>query len=98
MLAINDYLVRDQTGACTNPQQTNCPSAAACSHAAGCTCPRDLNGDIGVMINQFTGYQCAYPHGACTWDYVSFSIQGTDFCNLNYVSYLDWEPTEHSTV
>jgi hypothetical protein len=33
----------------------------------GCDCPADLNGDDGVLINVFPGYQCAYPGGACTW-------------------------------
>ena len=54
----------------SNIHQTNCPSTATCSTSGGCSCPRDLNGDTGVLINQFTGYQCAYPHGACTWDFV----------------------------
>jgi hypothetical protein len=27
----------------------------------GCDCPLDLNGDDGVLINVFPGYQCAYP-------------------------------------
>jgi hypothetical protein len=34
---------------------------------SGCDCPADLNGDTGVLINVFPGYQCAYPGGACTW-------------------------------
>ncbi|KAI0086876.1 hypothetical protein BDY19DRAFT_908043 [Irpex rosettiformis] len=59
----------DVTGALSNTQQTNCPTSATCSTSGGCTCPHDLNGDTGVLINQFTGYQCAYPHGACTWDF-----------------------------
>jgi hypothetical protein len=33
-----------------------------------CVCPSDLNGDSGVLINVFPGYQCAYPGGACTWN------------------------------
>lgn len=63
-------IVMIQTGELQNKQQTNCPSTASCNVAAGCTCPHDNNGDTGVLINQFTGYQCAYPHGACTWDSV----------------------------
>ncbi|TFY68544.1 hypothetical protein EVJ58_g940 [Rhodofomes roseus] len=59
----------DNTGALQNTGQTNCPTVAPCSTSSGCECPVDLNGDIGVLINQFTGYQCAYVHGACTWDY-----------------------------
>ncbi|KAI0781691.1 hypothetical protein BC629DRAFT_1289581 [Irpex lacteus] len=59
----------DKTGALQNTAQTNCPTYAACSQAGGCSCPRDNNGDTGVLINQFTGYQCAYAGGACTWDY-----------------------------
>ncbi|EPQ58039.1 hypothetical protein GLOTRDRAFT_35940 [Gloeophyllum trabeum ATCC 11539] len=47
--------------------QGNCPSSAPCA-SGGCDCPADLNGDSGVLINQFEGYQCAYPNGACTWD------------------------------
>jgi len=58
----------DKTGALQNTAQTNCPSNASCSLAGGCSCPRDNNDDSGVLINQFTGYQCAYAGGACTWD------------------------------
>lgn len=36
--------------------------------AGGCPCPKDNNGDSGVLINFFPGYQCAYPDGACSWD------------------------------
>ncbi|KAJ3488588.1 hypothetical protein NLI96_g2714 [Meripilus lineatus] len=57
----------DQSGQLQNQAQTNCPSSAPCP-STGCTCPLDNNGDTGVLINYFTGYQCAYPHGACTWD------------------------------
>ena len=35
---------------------------------AGCPCPIDNNGDTGVLINVFPGYQCAYPAGACAWN------------------------------
>ncbi|THG96583.1 hypothetical protein EW026_g5274 [Hermanssonia centrifuga] len=59
----------DKTGALQNTAQTNCPSTAACSTTSGCSCPEDNLGDSGVLINQFSGYQCAYPGGACTWDY-----------------------------
>lgn len=59
----------DKTGALQNVDQTNCPTVAACSTSGGCECPTDLNDDTGVLINQFTGYQCAYTNGACTWDY-----------------------------
>ncbi|CAL1701826.1 unnamed protein product [Somion occarium] len=57
----------DQDGSLMNTAQTNCPSSAPCP-SSGCTCPSDLNGDSGILINYFTGYQCAYPNGACTWD------------------------------
>lgn len=60
----------DKTGALQNTHQTNCPTVAACP-ASGCACPIDNNLDTGVLINQFKGYQCAYPGGACTWDNVS---------------------------
>ena len=63
-------IVDFQTGALQNTAQTNCPDNASCSTAAGCSCPIDKNGNTGILINQFTGYQCAYPSGACTWDYV----------------------------
>lgn len=53
-----------------NIAQTNCPSSAPCP-STGCTCPLDLTNSTGVLINYFTGYQCAYPGGACTWDSVS---------------------------
>ena len=43
--------------------------AFACYGGGGdCECPTDLNGDSGVLINVFPGYQCAYAGGACTWD------------------------------
>lgn len=57
----------DQDGSLQNQAQTNCPRSAPCP-STGCTCPLDLNNSTGVLINYFTGYQCAYPHGACTWD------------------------------
>lgn len=63
-------LRRLQTGTLQNTAQTNCPVNASCSLAGGCSCPRDNNGDTGVLINQFTGYQCAYAGGACTWNSV----------------------------
>ncbi|EKM51426.1 uncharacterized protein PHACADRAFT_263551 [Phanerochaete carnosa HHB-10118-sp] len=59
----------DKTGALQNIFQTNCPTSAPCSTAGGCSCPLDLDQNTGVLINQFTGYQCAYPDGACTWDF-----------------------------
>ena len=61
-----------QTGGLQNVGQTNCPTYSPCSDAEGCSCPHDNNGDTGVLINQFTGYQCAYGGGACTWDFVSY--------------------------
>lgn len=43
--------------------------AFSCYGGGGdCECPSDLNGDSGVLINVYPGYQCAYPDGACTWD------------------------------
>ena len=60
-----------QTGALQNTAQTNCAVSAPCSTVSGCECPIDNNNDTGVLINQFTGYQCAYAHGPCTWSYVS---------------------------
>lgn len=57
----------DKNGELDNVAQDNCPSSAPCP-SSGCTCPLDKKKDIGVMINYFTGYQCAYPNGACTWD------------------------------
>ena len=43
--------------------------AFACFGGGGdCECPIDNNGDSGVLINVYPGYQCAYPNGACTWD------------------------------
>ncbi|KAI0688234.1 hypothetical protein BC835DRAFT_1285197 [Cytidiella melzeri] len=59
----------DKSGALQNIFQTNCPTVSPCSTSGGCTCPTDNLGDTGVLINQFTGYQCAYPGGACTWDF-----------------------------
>ena len=48
----------------------------------GCPCPTDNNGDSGVLINVFPGYQCAYPNGACSWnDKVFFQIFGRERCN-----------------
>ena len=43
--------------------------AFACYGGGGdCECAPDNNGDGGVLINVYPGYQCAYPGGACTWD------------------------------
>jgi hypothetical protein len=37
-----------------------------------CLCPTDKFGDVGSHINEGNDwYQCAYPHGACTWNDVS---------------------------
>lgn len=66
----------DKTGDLQNIYQTNCPTVAPCSTTGGCECPVDLNNDNGVLINQFTGYQCAYAGGACTWDYTG-NLQNT---------------------
>jgi len=57
----------DEDGSLFNIFQSNCPTSAPCA-SDGCICPFDNNGDSGVLINFFTGYQCAYPNGACTWD------------------------------
>ncbi|CAL1701823.1 unnamed protein product [Somion occarium] len=57
----------DKNGELQNAFQDNCQASAPCP-PSGCTCPLDLNNDEGVLINYFTGYQCAYPNGACTWD------------------------------
>ncbi|TFK50239.1 hypothetical protein OE88DRAFT_1632347 [Heliocybe sulcata] len=60
----------DITGALQNTAQGNCPRIAPCP-ASGCTCPEDLNGDQGALINRFSGYQCAYINaGICTYDSV----------------------------
>ncbi|KIY51209.1 hypothetical protein FISHEDRAFT_70852 [Fistulina hepatica ATCC 64428] len=56
----------DNSGALQNTAQTNCPTWAPC-HESVCECPIDNNGDSGVLINDFSGYQCAYTGGACTW-------------------------------
>lgn len=43
--------------------------AFSCYGGGGdCECPTDNNGDSGVLINVYPGFQCAYPNGACTWD------------------------------
>ena len=43
--------------------------AFSCYGGGGdCECPSDLNGDSGVLINVYPGFQCAYAGGACTWD------------------------------
>ena len=43
--------------------------AFACIGGGGdCECPIDNNGDSGVLIHVFPGYQCSYKGGACTWD------------------------------
>ena len=43
--------------------------AFACFGGGGdCQCPSDNNGDSGVLINVYPGFQCAYPGGACTWE------------------------------
>jgi hypothetical protein len=52
-------------------RRTTSQVAVACfqqpTASAPCACPTDLNGDDGVLINYYPGYQCAYPGGACTW-------------------------------
>ncbi|EMD36834.1 hypothetical protein CERSUDRAFT_114750 [Gelatoporia subvermispora B] len=60
----------DGDGALQNTQQTNCPESAPCPDS-GCVCPIDNNHDTGVLINVFSGYQCAYAGGACTWDFIA---------------------------
>ncbi|KAH9836203.1 uncharacterized protein C8Q71DRAFT_858206 [Rhodofomes roseus] len=75
----------DKTGALENTAQTNCPTSAPCSTVSGCQCPIDNNSDTGVLINQFTGYQCAYVHGACTWDYTG-ALQNTAQTNCPTVA------------
>ncbi|KAI0731884.1 hypothetical protein C8Q72DRAFT_874628 [Fomitopsis betulina] len=75
----------DKSGALQNIAQTNCPTVASCSTSLGCECPVDLNGDTGVLINQFTGYQCAYIHGACTWDHTG-DLQNTEQVNCPAVA------------
>ncbi|EPQ53889.1 hypothetical protein GLOTRDRAFT_25998, partial [Gloeophyllum trabeum ATCC 11539] len=57
----------DVSGRLQNTPQGNCEAYAPCP-STGCTCPDDLNGDAGVLINYFRGYQCAYLRGICTWD------------------------------
>ncbi|TFK47903.1 hypothetical protein OE88DRAFT_1738401 [Heliocybe sulcata] len=57
----------DVTGRLQNTEQGNCLEDAPCA-ASGCTCPADLNGDAGILINYFRGWQCAYFSGICTYD------------------------------
>ncbi|EPQ53914.1 hypothetical protein GLOTRDRAFT_24256, partial [Gloeophyllum trabeum ATCC 11539] len=60
----------DITGALQNTAQENCPAYAPCP-ATGCACPLDRTGAQGVLINRFSGYQCAYLNaGVCTYDAV----------------------------
>lgn len=60
-----------QSGALQTTGRTDCNTEAApCSTEDSCECPNDLKGNIGILINHFLGYQCAYVHGACTWSYV----------------------------
>lgn len=73
-----------------------------------CSCPTDLNGDSGVMINLYPGYQCAYPGGACTWDDIVrglFIPRILKFLSVNqmYADYLahcsaqiGWSTPEHA--
>ncbi|GJE90474.1 hypothetical protein PsYK624_066100 [Phanerochaete sordida] len=70
----------DKTGALQNTAQGNCPSSSPCSTVSGCQCPLDNGGAKGVLINQFTGYQCAYTGGACTWDFTGV-LQNRDQTN-----------------
>lgn len=46
-----------------------------------CDCPTDNNGDSGVLINLFPGYQCAYSHGACTWDSMTGNLSNKQQTN-----------------
>ncbi|KAI0731849.1 hypothetical protein C8Q72DRAFT_775568 [Fomitopsis betulina] len=60
----------NQSGALQTTGRTDCNTEAApCSTEDSCECPNDLKGNIGILINHFLGYQCAYVHGACTWSY-----------------------------
>lgn len=57
--------------------------------AGGCPCPKDLNGDKGVLINFFPGYQCAYPGGACSWDDQVSSLPLTVYMSLTDCLWLN---------
>lgn len=57
------------------------PIACYSDNSGPCDCPIDLNNDTGVLINLFPGYQCAYPHGACTWDDNSGALSNTQQTN-----------------
>ena len=58
-----------QTGALMNKAQDNCPTKMPDS-----ACPVDKTGATGTLINHLFRYQCAYPHGACTWDAVRVDL------------------------
>jgi hypothetical protein len=73
MSCVLTALAHPQTGALQNKRQTNCPTSAPCSKD-GCACPLDNYLDTGVLINEFKGYQCAYPGGACLWDNVRHCV------------------------
>ncbi|EPT00818.1 hypothetical protein FOMPIDRAFT_1121748 [Fomitopsis schrenkii] len=60
----------DQSGALQTTGQTECAAKVTpCGTEDSCECPVDLKGEPGILINHFLGYQCAYTHGACTWNY-----------------------------
>ena len=73
--------------------------AFACYGGGGdCECPTDNNGDSGVLINVFPGYQCAYPNGACTWDDKvsarTFELPSAFNADITLPP-IDWCPSEH---
>lgn len=64
--ASHDILAAATLGKRTLTGQT---IAFSCYGGGGdCECPTDNNGDSGVLINVYPGFQCAYGGGACTWD------------------------------
>ena len=64
---------------------------------AGCPCPIDNNGDTGVLINVFPGYQCAYPNGACSWsDRVCFYAPIISLKPTSLTTWLaEWRASEY---
>ena len=42
-------------------------AAAITARDPVCSCVPDINGDEGVLINEYASYQCAYPEGSCVW-------------------------------
>ena len=72
---MNIYILHHhQNGELENTAQSNCPASATCTDLESCDCPLDNMGGKGAFINVGQAIQCAYGHGACTFNTVSLLV------------------------